>query len=143
MDIRFISTAGYDLYGYTETSVSGGLNGGSIEIEYGWQLIAIPVEYGYWSTATHEHVHDGVTIAKMKNYVVDQIDDQYGIDKIEVANTYTGDNQAFYNYVYGSTPESSQHNFQLIYQDNIHSEVSGFWLYSLSVTPMTIVWGVN
>lgn len=141
MDIRFISSNGYDFYGYTETTISGSYGSGSIQIEQGWQLIAVPVEYGYWDSTAHNHVHDGSTVAKIKNYVVDQIDDMFGTDKIQVANTYTGDNQFFYSYVYGSTPESSPHNFQLIYNDGGNMEVSGFWLYSLSATPMTIVWG--
>lgn len=137
MNIKYISTLGYDFY----SDVCEAEGSGSIEIEQHWQLCAIPREFGYWSSVTHAHVHDGVTVAKFKNYVLDQITDLYGTGKIQVANTYTGDQQAFYSYVVGSTPESSPHNFSLLYTDGVHREVSGFWIKSLSVTPMVITWG--
>jgi len=47
MDIRFTTTAGYDLYSGEEVTASG-IGGGSIQLENGWQLISIPIEYGYW-----------------------------------------------------------------------------------------------
>lgn len=141
MDIRFLSTAGYDLYGYREVPVVSGVESGSIELEYGWQMIAIPIEYGYWDNTTHTHIHDNVTVAKFKNYVLDQIEDLYGTGVVEVANTYTGDQQAFYSYVVGSTPEGSPHNFNMIYVDGSNKEISGFWIKSLSLTSMIITWG--
>ena len=139
MDIRPLVARGFDLW--SPQVVMGGFGNGSIQIEFGWQLIAIPVQYGYWNMASHELVHDNVTVAKFKNYVLDQIIDLYGANQVEVANTYTGDNQAFYSYVVGSTPESSPHNFQLIYQDGSSYEISGFWIKSLNNIPMTINWG--
>lgn len=114
---------------------------GFIQIEEGWQMIAIPIEYGYWDSATHQHVHDEVTVAKFKNYVLDQIEDIYGNGMVEVANTYTGDNQAFYSYVVGSTPESSPHNFNMVYTDGLYKEISGFWIKSTSSGIMNISWG--
>jgi hypothetical protein len=85
MDIRFISWAGYDFKGCPEVT-SSGIGSGSIQLEYGWQLVAIPIEYGYWSTATHEHVHDGTTRANFANYVKDQIEDLYATpEKLIVA----------------------------------------------------------
>jgi len=144
MNLKYISSAGYDFWSEECTgsgTVCSGIGSGSIQIEYGWQLIAIPIEHGYWSTATHEHVHDDVTRAKFENYVLDQIDDLYGTGKIEVANTYTGDNQFFWSYVPGVTPESSPHNFQHVYDDGIHREIAGFWIKSLSATPMIVTWG--
>lgn len=142
MDIRPLVTRGWDLW--SPTIITGeevGFGSGTIQIEQGWQLIAIPVQYGYWNSITHSLVHDGVTVARFKNYVLDQIEDLYGSGTVEVANTYTGDSQIYYSYVVGSTPESSPNNFQLIYQDGASFEISGFWIKSLNATPMTIGWG--
>jgi len=113
---------------------------GKIEIEEGWQLCAIPIRFGYWSIGEHKHIHDG-TVAKFKNYVMDQIDDLYGSGLISVANTFTGDNQFYYNYVPNLTPDNSVHNFNLIYSDGVANEVMGFWIKSLSPTPIIISWG--
>jgi hypothetical protein len=73
---------------------------------------------------------------------LDQITDLYGAGVVEVANTYTGDAQAFYSYVVGVTPESSFHNFQLTYDDGIHREISGFWIKIIGAgAPYVITWG--
>lgn len=142
MDVRFIGWAGYELKACEEATASGICGSGTIELESGWQLIAIPVEYGYWDSTSHAHVHDGVTRAKFKNYVLDQITDLYGSGIVSVANTYTGDQQAFYSYVVGSTPESSPNNFQLIYDDGVHREISGFWIKIIGgAAPYSISWG--
>ena len=143
MNMNYIAWAGYDLTCCGEDATASGIGGyGSIELEYGWQLIAIPVMYGYWDDTTHEHVHDDVTVAKYENYVQEQIDDLYGAGVVEVANTYTGDNQFFWSYVVGSTPTSSPHNFQLVYQDGVHQEISGFWIKIIGGdAPYTITWG--
>lgn len=145
MDVRYIAWAGYDL-AECDTTVSGIGGTGSIQLEYGWQLVAIPITYGYWDDTAHEHVHDA-TVAKVENYVIDQIDDLYatvsGIETIvEVANTYLGDNQFFWNYVVSSTPEASPHNFQLVYQDGVNQEISGFWIKIIGPNaPYLITWG--
>jgi hypothetical protein len=141
MDIRYLGSAGYDLW--TEICIASGtgIGSGSIQIEPGWQLIAIPIEYGYWSTTITGHVHDGTTRAKFENYVYTQIEQIVGSGMVEVANTYVGDIQAFYSYVVGSTPTSSPHNFQLMYDDGIHREVSGFWIKSTAGSPFIIYWG--
>lgn len=145
MDIRYIATAGYDFFcePCTESgTICSGIGSGSIELEFGWQLAAIPIDYGYWDDTTHQHVHDSVTIAKFENYILDQITDLYGSGIVEVSNTYLGDIQAFYSYVVGSTPTSSPHNWQLIYDDGIHREVSGFWIKIIGVSaPYVITWG--
>jgi len=140
-DVRYISWAGHQLTACT-TTATGILDSGSIQLEYGWQLIAIPIEYGYWDVTTSGHVHDGSTVAKVENYIIDQIDDLYGSGVIEVANTYLGDNQFFWNYVVGSTPTSSLHNFQLVYNDGIHKEISGMWIKVIGLSaPYVITWG--
>lgn len=145
MDIRYIATRGYDFYSEpcTESgiTISGSLSG-SIELEFGWQLVAVPVQYGYWNSTTHEHVHDEVTIAKFENYILNQLTDLYGTGIVQVANTYPGDLQAFYSYVVGSTPTSSPHNFQLVYDDGINKEISGWWIKIIgSSAPYLITWG--
>lgn len=72
---------------------------GSIEIEPNvWQLVAIPVEHGYWDTGNHTLVHETETRAKIHNYVVTQLEDKYNkpaSDLVEVINTYVGDNNFF------------------------------------------------
>jgi hypothetical protein len=139
MDIRYIASAGYQLWPCDATA--SGIGGyGSIELEYGWQLIAIPIRYGYWDSTAHEHVHDEVTVAKFENYVLDQITDLYGTGTVEVANTYPGDLQAFLSYVVGSTPESSPHNFQMVYADGDNLEISGFWIKT-TASGLNITWG--
>jgi len=142
--MRYIAWAGYDLAECVAATVSGIGGFGSIQLELGWQLIAIPITHGYWDSTAHEHVHDDITTAKVENYVMDQIEDLYtnvsGI--VEVANTYTGDEQAFFSYVVGSTPTSSPHNFQLVYNDSGSHEISGFWIKIIDPNgPYLITWG--
>lgn len=139
MDIR-PTVARYDLWSQEIESEECD-NNGSIQLEANaWSLIAVPINQGWWNSSTHMHVHD-TTTAKIKNYVIDQIDDLYGTGKILVANAYLGDNQYFYSYVPGVTPESSVHNFQLIYTDGIHNEITGFWIYSQHSSDIEITWG--
>ena len=129
-------------YGKCEETTSSGVGNGHIELEYGWQLVAIPIKYGYWSSTANKHIHDDITTAKFKNYVLDQIVDKYGNNIVEVANTYIGDVQAFYSYVVGSTPSSSPHNFNLIYTDTAGDEITGFWIKIIgSNAPYVISWG--
>lgn len=116
--------------------------GGTIELEPGWQLITTPVEFGYWDSNLHKHIHDGVTLARFKNYIMDQIDDLYGTGKIAVANTFTGDAQAYYSYVPGSTPSDSPHNFYMVYNDGVNKEYTGYWVKSINTANMIISWGV-
>lgn len=140
MNIKFLAWKGYQLAPCESTS-SGIGGSGSIELEYDWQTCAIPVQYGYWDSVTHKHIHDGVTQARFKNYVMDQIDDLYGPGAVEVANTYPGDLQAFLSYVVGSTPPSSPNNFQMVYADGPHLEISGFWIKMTTTSGIVITWG--
>jgi hypothetical protein len=146
MDVRYIGWAGYELK-VCDATTSGIGGYGSIQLEYGWQLIAIPIVNGYWSSVDHKHIHDDITIAKFKNYVLDQITDLYGHNIVEVANTYTGDAQEFWGYVDDPimpTPESSKHNFQLVYDDGLSKEISGFWIKIIGpLAPYLITWGEN
>ncbi len=144
VDIRPLATKGFDLWSpqtITTTASGSAFGKGTIELEKGWQQIALPVENGFWDYATHTHINDGTTIAKFKNYVLDQLDDLYG-DIVEVANCFTGDAQQFYTFIPGSTPESSFNNFNLVYNDNNNMEISGFWIKIIGdVGPYTISWG--
>jgi hypothetical protein len=143
LNILYLSSHGYQLWP-CDTTASGIGGYGSIQLEYGWQLAAVPVAQGFWSTTEHKHIHDDITIAKFKNYILDQITDLYGSGVVEVANTYLGDNQFFWNYVPGSTPETSNHNFSLVYDDGLSKEISGFWIKIVGpAAPYTITWGSN
>lgn len=119
--------------------------GGSIEIEPNrWQMISIPIQYGYWDTSTHKHVHNSY-IAKIKNYVIDQIEDVYGVPSetmVEVINTYVGDNHKMWNYVCGTTIDQSEHNFPLAYIDGDNIEYCGLWVKSIHPETFTITWGI-
>lgn len=141
MDVRYIGWAGYELKVCDATS--SGIGGyGSIQLEYGWQLVAIPIVNGYWDRVEHKHIHDDMTVSRFQNYVLEQIEDLYGVDLVEVANTYPGDLQAFLSYVPGSTPHTSPHNFQLVYDDGLSKEISGFWIKIKGMgAPYTITWG--
>ncbi len=125
--------------------VEGGIGGGCIEIEPNrWQLVTIPVQYGYWDNTTHSHIHDDVTIARVENYIVDQIEDVYGVScdtMVEVFNAYIGDHNHFYNYVVGVTDEANSNNFELTFDDGICKEYTAFWVKSINPTPFTIIWG--
>jgi hypothetical protein len=128
-------------YGPCATT-SSGIGSGYIELEGGWQLVAIPIKYGYWSVVDHKHVHDDVTLAKFENYVLNQIEDKYGSGIIEVANTFTGDAQMFYSYVVDVTPTDSIHNFKLMYEDTSGDEVTGFWVKVVGNSPPYLIsWG--
>lgn len=144
IDIRPLISRGWDLWSpqIITTTVSGNAFGkGTVELEKGWQQIALPVEQGFWDFDTHKHIHDDTTVAKFKNYVLDQINDLYG-DIVEVANCFTGDAQRFNTFIPGSTPESSFNNFQLVYNDNNHMEISGFWIKVVGdFGPYVISWG--
>jgi len=119
--------------------------GGSVTLERNrWQLIAIPVEFGYWDSITHSHVHDGTTVSKVKNYIIDQLEDVYAAPAntlIEVMNTYYGDANKFYNYVVGVTQDNSIHNFQLSYRDEGNLEYVGIWVKCISPVDIQITWG--
>ena len=142
MDLRYVATSGYQLWAGGGDTTASGIGGyGSIQLEPGWQTIAVPIEHGYWNSTTHEHVHDDATRAKFENYIYDQIEDLYGTGKVQVANTYPGDLQAFLSYVVGSTPESDPNNFQMVYDDGIHREISGFWIKMTTTSGVIITWG--
>ena len=149
--MSYIGWAGYDLTCCGEDATSSGIGGyGSIQLEFGWQLIAIPIMYGYWDDTAHEHVHDETTVAKFENYVLDQIEDLYSTvsgayDIVEIANTYPGDLQQFLSFVPHPTyptPESDPNNFQMVYADGASQEISGFWIKIIgSGAPYLITWG--
>ena len=118
---------------------------GSIEIESNrWQMISIPVKYGYFDTVNEEiKISDSVR-STIYNYVVTQLETLYSDNienLVEVINTYVGDNDYFYNYVPGFTPIASEHNFPLTYIDGIRDEIVPFWIKSKVGYNMVLEWG--
>ncbi len=108
-----------------------------------WQLISIPVQYGYFDTVNGEFEHDEVTIATIKNYVMDQISyimNDVAEHFIQLANSYFGDEDAFRSYIPGVTNPNSMHNFPLAYEDNEQIEYTAFWIRSIHADPITIKW---
>jgi len=123
---------------------------GTIEIEPNrWQLIAIPIETGYWDTTSSSIVDDQVTTARVNNYIIAQIQDKYvgggetiG-DYVEIVNTFFGDINAFYTWNSASPPpDSSPNNFPLTYIDGTRKEYAGMWVKSVTANPLIIEWGV-
>jgi hypothetical protein len=125
---------------------SGMCSGDLLEIEPArWQMVSIPIRYGYWDSVNHIHEHDDTTIANIKNYIIDQIEDTYGVPAetmVEVINTYVGDVHKMWNYVCGVTIDSSEHNFPLAYMDGTNVEYCGLWIKSIHPVPFTIRWGI-
>jgi len=123
---------------------TSGISNGIIELEVGWQLISIPIQYGYWDSSIHSHIHDNSTIAKIKNYIVDQIEDIQGVAAntlIEIFNAYPGDLNAFLSFIPGVTNPLSSNNFPLTYEDGAFREILGFWVKNISASAFTISWG--
>jgi hypothetical protein len=126
---------------------------GIIELEADvWQLVAIPMTTGYWDKTKHKIIKNPDIKSTVKNVIVDQIEDVYGVDAkdyFKVINGYMGDVNKFYNYIPGFTKDTSVHNFQLVYadadedvQDGITKfEITGFWLKALGQN-FTIKWGI-
>ena len=127
-------------------SRTGSCIGDTLEIEPDrWQMVSIPIRYGYWDSVNHSHIHDDITPATIKNYIIDQIEDVYGVQAdtmIEVINTYVGDKHKMWNYVSGITIDSSEHNFPLAYIDGGKVEYCGLWVKSIHTTPFNIKWGI-
>ena len=117
---------------------------GTIQIEpLVWQQISIPVRYGYFDTSSGDIVCDGTTIARVKNYVMDQIEHVTGLSissVIEVANTFRGDDNFFRSYIPGITNPNSSNNFELAYDDSGNIEYAGFWIKSKHNQPIVITW---
>ena len=134
-----------DWLGISSSSViPNPLGKGVIEIEKGWQILAVPIKFGYYDKVLHKLIHETDIKANIQNYILDQIEDKYKIkssDCIAIANTYTGDNQFFFNYIPGVTNPLSSNNFNFIYTDGINEEYIGFWIKSVSDTPFKIIWG--
>lgn len=81
----------------------------------------------------------GTARAKIKQYVIDQLESKYGAGCVTVANTYPGDLNRFLSFVPGSTPEASEHNFELMYEEEDGSfEPTAFWIKSNYGSPMVL-----
>jgi len=127
-----------------QTSITPGLS--EIEIEANrWQMVAIPVKYGYFDTVSGEVKSSTTVRAKIYNYVVLQLETIYSDDfenLVEIINTYIGDNDFFYNYVPGFTPENSEHNFPLVFEDGTRQEIVPFWIKSKVAFNMILKWSL-
>lgn len=146
MNIKTISTIGYNFWADEVTTTSGGIGSGIIEIENGFQMIGIPITEGVWCSITHKHVHNTGTPATVYNYIITQIEDTYGAaanTMIEVCNTLIGGQGNYWNFVPGVTNPLSPHNFQLSYLDTGvgSQEVTGFFIKSVHPTSFAIKWG--
>lgn len=134
-----------------------GKQNGTVLVQAGvWQLISIPVKYGYWdgSVSPPQITDDGMTIARVNEYVVEQLEDKYGVGVVEAVNTYFGDIDMFYNFVPGTTVPGSPagsplgspytpnpHNFELTRVDGSYEEITGFWIKSAHGADMVLNWG--
>ena len=93
---------------------AGSSSNGQITLERGnWQLIAIPIE-GDVATEFVTKLANSVGVADT--------------DLIEVCSAYPGHVNKFLSYIPGFTSLTSEHNFQLTYQDGTSSEVTAFWV---------------
>jgi hypothetical protein len=141
MSTTSYGTTIYSGYGYPAMSVYSG----EIQIEPDrWQMITIPVMFGYWDTSSHQLIHDGMTTAYVKNYLLDQIEDNMGSpiqNYIRVVNTFIGDNNYYWNFVPGVTNPLSVHNFPLAYLDGERVEYVAFWLRSIHTDNIIVRWG--
>ena len=127
--------------------ISDVLTGGKLIIQPGWQMVTVPIQYGYFDKNRGILIHDNVTLTKIKNYVMDQIEFILGdsADKfIEIAKCYTGNENAFLSYIPGLTKLSSMNNFYLAKNDisNIGLEFVPFWIKSIHTEPIVIDWGI-
>lgn len=122
----------------------GTIDGGDVVIEPGWQLLCIPIQYGYWDVITHQHIHDGFTQATIYNYIVEQIEDTFAVQAntmVEVFNTYYGDENRYFNFIPNMTDPLSEHNFDLVYVSGVNLEYTGFWVNSIHPVSFTLIWG--
>ena len=119
---------------------------GKIQLQPGWQLIAIPTVHGYWDTVSGAIVKD-TTVSTVKNYLLDQLAFKLGVtydtlnQHVEVLNAYRG-GQLSQNFVTGFTPDTSVNNFRLCYNDEESSdmEFTAFWIKVVSPTdPLPII----
>lgn len=145
MNIKFLSSAGYDLF-CEPTTGSGIISGGYVDIEPGFQMISLPVTNGYWDTTTSGHIHETSIKATVYNYIVQQVEHVYGVpgkNMIEVFNTLIGGNSNYWNFAVGFTDPGSPHNFQLSYYDSEADdyEYTGFFIKSIHPTSFKIQWG--
>ena len=110
---------------------------GRYDLEPGvWQMVAIPSRLGAWVSGVLER---GTTAAKIKEYVIDQLESKYGVGCVTVANAYPGHENRFLSFVPGSTPPTSEHNFLLMYEEEDGTfEPTAFWLKSNHVDPMVL-----
>ena len=128
----------------TSFKTSSSFTSGEIQIEANrWQMITVPVKFGYFDTIEGILKSSETVRSTIYNYVVQQLETVYSDDienLITVINAYVGDNDFFYNYVPGFTSEGSIHNFNLVYEDGTMNEIVPFWIKSKVTFDMTLLW---
>ena len=138
---EIFGTTIYSGYGYPAMSVYSG----TIQIEADrWQMLTVPVMFGYWDSTNHQLIHDGQTVSTIKNYVLDQIADTMNSPAenfIKSVHTYIGDNNYYWNYYPSITNPLSVHNFPLAYLDGERVEYVAFWIRSIHNSDIIIKWG--
>jgi len=138
---------------YLDTGWAAGRSEMGVQNIYpGWNLITVPIKYGYWSSEDGTFVHDGETRATIKNYIMDQIADVYGNPEsyINIATTYIGEGEKYHkDYIPGITPDNSSHNFYLGIGNEYAEDGSfiaqlnyvPFWIHNITSTTLSIKWG--
>jgi len=92
----------------------GGDMNGTITLERdSWQLVAIP------------------KTGNVATEFIDKLSEQEGVpgtELVTVCSAYPGHVNKFLTYIPGFTNSTSEHNFQLIYEDGDSLEITGFWV---------------
>jgi hypothetical protein len=107
-----------------------------------WQTISIPSIYGGWNTTTNLLERGAPTLAKVKEYIIDQLEDKYGAGVILRISRFWGDDNAWVDFIPGVTLAGSPNNFELmpLDADTGQREPQGFLLYSNHPTNMALEW---
>lgn len=118
-------------------TVNTGTNlSGTIALQLGWQLICVPVTYGYWDNG----IVKDTTPATISNYVIKQLCQKTNKTQnelkqyVDVCNAFRGASDA-QNFVVGLTAETSENNFKLSYVDGDSTEFTAFWINVLQPVP--------
>lgn len=112
------------------------------ELEQGWNMISVPSRFGLWTGGA---LIEGVpTLARVAEYVHDQLEYKYGIGCVERYSQYVNNGvvQRYYTFIPGVTPRGNVNNFELMPLDPSSGNpvVQGFWVKSLNLGTMQLEW---
>lgn len=84
----------------------------------------------------------GIAIAKVKEYIIDQLEDKYGAGCVLRISRFWGDDNAWVDFIPGVTLAGSPNNFELMPLDPStgQREPQGFLLYSNYPSNMILEW---